>query len=497
MTLPSPLNDRRLSAIDGQSFDVAVVGGGINGSAAAARLAAAGYRVLLTERKDFGSGSSARSSRMMHCGLNYLALAKDVPSLRGKLRNLLLAGRMMRERNRLARSFPDRIAFKTLNIPLRKDDPVRPWQFGLAFLLLRLSGGGATPLNYRWTRGRDLAAHPLARYLGENLAGIASYSEAIFDWPERFCVDYALRAAGDGAAVLNYTALTGARQEGEGWQLDLSDSLHPGAVARVCARAVVNMAGVWSDQVNGLRGAGTPTVKPNRGCHLAVRLPAELRGIGLVNRNALGHMLICLPWQDFHILGPSETPLEDVDAPLRATDDDAAMLLREANTVMPGAGLGPGDVMFRWAGMRPASYEPGNPLGIWERRVHTSRKGDGPPWMSLSWGRLADHAFSARDAVRFASARLGKPAGGHPAPPTAAPAKAAGIAKVVTDEAPASVADVMFRRLGLGWHADRGLGRAEEAAEALSRLPGGKSVTDHLADYRRYLEDNFGPSGPA
>src|SRR3954468_12707739 len=64
--------------LSGQAFDVAIIGAGINGSSAAQHLAAAGYRVLLAERGDFGSGSSSRSSRLLHCGLRYLAPGRSI-----------------------------------------------------------------------------------------------------------------------------------------------------------------------------------------------------------------------------------------------------------------------------------------------------------------------------------------------------------------------------------------------------------------------------------
>lgn len=498
MKLPSPFDATRLASLNGKMFDVVVVGAGINGSAAAQALSSAGYNVLLIDRNDFGSGSSARSSRMMHCGLNYLALAKDACTLKQKARHFLMARRMMRERDRLARAHPDRLSFNTLHIPLTKGDPVRWWQVDVAFLLLRLLGGYATPLNYRRTRTRDLQRHPLARYLGNNLVGIASFSEAIFEWPERLCVDYALSAAKSGATVLNYTALMGASAKGTQWELSVSDCLHSHR-ATVRARAVVNMTGVWSDQVNRLRSDNAPpTVKPNRGCHLAVRLPAELRGVGLVRRNALGHMFMCMPWRDFHIIGPSETPLEHVDAPLRATDADVDMLLGQADDAMPGAHLVGTDVMFRWAGMRPATYEADNPLGSWDRKVYTSQYSGGPAWMSISWGRIADHAFSARDALAFVTKALGPPlatatAAASPMSSPANPqAPAVDFDHIVANEAPASVADIMFGRTGLGWNADRGLPQAAEAARALARLPAAKSAEQYLADYQAYLAATFG-----
>src|SRR5690606_7342271 len=80
------------------SYDVAIIGGGINGTSTAVELSKRGYKVALIERGDFGSGSSSRSSRIMHCGLNYLASALEAFTLKDKMSNLRLARRMMIER---------------------------------------------------------------------------------------------------------------------------------------------------------------------------------------------------------------------------------------------------------------------------------------------------------------------------------------------------------------------------------------------------------------
>src|SRR5262249_2079316 len=196
-----------LSAIDGRSFDVAVIGSGINGSAAAVALTEAGYDVLLVDKNDFGSGSSSRSSRMLHCGLNYLALARDARALADKLGNVSLARKMMQQRASLFARLRGRLTPMTLHIPLRVGDPAKPWQYDLAFALLKSLGGYSLPLHYRRTQKSELPAHPLARYLSGDLVGIASFSELVFDWPERVCVDYAMKAAEGGATVFNYVAM--------------------------------------------------------------------------------------------------------------------------------------------------------------------------------------------------------------------------------------------------------------------------------------------------
>src|SRR5690606_21211218 len=107
-----------------------------------------GYKVALIERSDFGSGSSSRSSRIMHCGLNYLASVLDAPTLKEKVNNLRLARSMMKERALLRKAFPDRLVPKTFVIPVRASDSIKLWQYDVAFSTLRALGGYDVPLNY-------------------------------------------------------------------------------------------------------------------------------------------------------------------------------------------------------------------------------------------------------------------------------------------------------------------------------------------------------------
>lgn len=489
--MASLLNHQSLPDLDGRSFDVAVIGGGINGTSTARTLASAGYRVLLVERNDFGSGSSSRSSRLLHCGLNYLAMANDAKSLRAKLKYVTLAKNMMGERARMYRALPGRMTPKTLHIPLRKNDAVKPWQFDMAFATLKCLGGHSVPLNYRRTTERQLPSHPLAPYLGDDLVGIVSYSELAFNWPERVCVDYALTAASHGATMLNYVTLTGVERSEGGWRLTLENSLKGAHRANVFSRAVINMTGAWSDNVNKLADAeAQPTVTPNKGCHFAVRLSPAFKGIGIVNRNALGHMFICLPWNDIHIIGPSESKLNGPSDRVEARDEDIDCLLRQARSEIPGANITRGDVLFRWAGMRPATFEYDNPLGGWDRRLHVTSNSDKSLWISMSWGRLADHLITSQEILGHVSSQLRPNA--PVAPVDALIPRSNELRQIVRDEGPLSVADVMFGRTGWGWSADLGRSRVPDIAAALAAASPDRTADDFAAEYLAYIEQVFG-----
>src|SRR5690606_23774303 len=138
------------------------------------------------------------------------------------------------------------------------------------------------------------------------------------------------------------------------------------------------------------------------------------------------------------------TPVEgdEADRPV-TTDADVALILDEANRTLPRLGLTPRHVLFCWAGLRPNTYEPGNPRGTWLRRIYEHRTSDGALIASISWGRLADHSFTASDLLAIARRRLGTPR------QTGARTESAFKA-----DTPRSVEDILFRRTGDGWSAN-------------------------------------------
>lgn len=468
-----------LLELNGKSFEAVVIGGGINGAASANRLAGAGYDVLLIDSGDFGSGSSSRSSRIMHCGLNYLAAAADATTIRSKISNVALAGQMMRERRRLRSVMRRRISPHTFYIPLRAGDPVALWKYDLAFATLNALSGWDSTLDYRRYRQNELGDIGITRYFGDGLTGLAAFTEYVFDWPERICVDYSLDAAAHGAMIRNYTQLVEAHSAGGRWRLTLADGRGETGTAKVDVKLLLNLAGPGSDLVNAACGfSDSRTVMPNKGCHIAVRLPEQFRSAGVISRNELGHLFLCVPWKNFHILGPTETPLKGFVREPVADEKDVTSILDQANVTLPRLGLTKRDVMFAWAGLRPATYDLGNPRGSWRRTIYDHLTRDNAPMVSVSWGRLADHSFTAADMLARARKYLG---------PRQSRAR---LSAQSGQDMPGSVEDILFRRTGAGWSADLGLSEAARAAAELQG--GGKSSEELVTGYIKMLAERFG-----
>jgi glycerol-3-phosphate dehydrogenase len=198
-----------LSTIDARRFDVAVIGAGVNGASAAQHLAGAGYSVLLVDKGDFCSGSSSRSSRLLHCGLRYLAPGGslwDFAFHPSRLKVALgMARQAMLSRRQFVQTTPERVKPLNFHFPLWRDGAYKPWQVDLALRILASLAPGDVPLDVRRINPEQARKTPLVRELRDldKLAGVAAFREYQFEWPERICMDAVLDAERLGAVVRN------------------------------------------------------------------------------------------------------------------------------------------------------------------------------------------------------------------------------------------------------------------------------------------------------
>ncbi len=201
-----------LAELDRRRFDAVVIGGGINGASSAQHLAAAGYAVLLVDKGDFASGSSGRSTRMLHCGLCYFETPRPVRDFLFhplRLRTALTMARAsMRTRAELATDSPGRLMPYTLCFPIHEDGPYKAWHLDLGFKILGTLGPKTVPLDYRRLPAEAARALPFVNQLAnpERLHSVATFREYMLDWPERFCIDAVLDAERMGTVVRNHKA---------------------------------------------------------------------------------------------------------------------------------------------------------------------------------------------------------------------------------------------------------------------------------------------------
>ncbi len=481
--------------LDGAHFDVAVIGAGVNGASTTQHLAAAGFTTLLVEQNDFASGSSSRSSRLLHCGLRYLAPGCSMwdfafhPSR--LITALSMARQAMESRSQMVRETPERVRSMTFSYPIYKETPYAPWQIDLAFSILKALGPKDVPLDYRRLSRPEACTRPLLRWLRDidALKGIAQFREYRFEWPERIALDAVLDAARLGAEVRNHTALRGLEREANGdWRLILADKLATEEVT-VTSTALVNTAGIWIDRVNRMADSNVGRrVTGTKGIHCMFRLPPNCADQGIASMNRDDEPFYCVPWRGLHYVGPTETLYDgDIDD-IHPEEKEIEWLLDEANHLLPGAEFKREKMLFAWAGVRPLTYDPDQPKGARSRELHDlSGEGfdnlyaltAGPIMTHRSAGELLTKRIAKRVRPSGAPGRLSFTARTYPDntnslaiddewPETTF----ADLNHAAAHELPANLIDLLFRRTGNGWTASMGTPMAEQAARQVAEQMG-------------------------
>ena len=396
-----------LAALDGGTFDVLVVGGGITGVGVALDAASRGWSTALVEAEDFSSGTSSKSSKLVHGGLRYLQ--------QGDVR---LVYEALRERKRLRRNAPHLVNVLPFMIPILTKDGVVPRRIsralGSAMWMYDLTGGWRIGRFHRRLRASSAARH-LPTMDRDRLAAAYLYYDAEAD-DARLCVAVARTAADHGAVMANRCRVVSMSSSGGMHTVRLRDTLD-GREFTAKARVVVNATGVWADDVRALdEGTHPDTIRPAKGVHLTVPWEKVRNDIAVVipvprDRRSL----FVVPWIAngdgtylFTYVGTTDTdykgPLDDP----QCTRDDINYVLDALNASIT-TGVTANDVTAVWAGLRPLVKSDGATSGRTadlSRRHKVSVSESGV--VTVTGGKLTTYREMAEDAVDAAERLLGQ-----------------------------------------------------------------------------------------
>lgn len=324
--------------------DLVVVGGGITGAGVALEAASRGLSVALLERHDFASGTSSRSSKLVHGGLRYL-----------QQRDFLLVYEALLERQRLLRMAPHLVRPLPFLIPLFGSNRVVARGIGWALTLYDLVGGYRIGKLHRRV-GLDETLRLMPTLRTDRLTAGFLYYDAQTDDARLTLAALRTAAVRFGALVANHCEVIRLEKDcrGEVSRVVAKDHLE-GAEVEIPCRAVANAAGLWVDDVRALDESGhRSSLRPAKGIH--VLLPRRLV------RNQVAAILpvpkdkrsiFVIPWSDeLTLVGTTDTDYEgDLEQP-EATAGDISYLLAALNTWM-STPVGPSDVVSSYAGLRP------------------------------------------------------------------------------------------------------------------------------------------------
>jgi glycerol-3-phosphate dehydrogenase len=407
-----------VSSLDGRTYDVAIVGAGINGCTAAQHLAAEGYSVVLLDKGDFGGGATSRSGRTLHCGLQILAPKKSVSEFLARpvelFTRLRLARRTAEDHAELCEIMAERLRPTDIAVPIYRRAGYSGWHVDVGARLIRHFNKGRSAIGYRRWKVPSQSPHPFVKALRsqENLASVIAFVDQRVEWPERTAIDAALNAEDIGAVVRNFARVVSfERSSGGLWHIGIKDCLAPRERANLSACVVLNLAGAWVDGIIRLAPAQediTRKVIAVKGVYLLVRLPSEYRGAGVAGINRVGEPICCLPCDDLHYIGPTETLFEGELEDVRPDEDDIRFLIEEFNHLVPALPVTRRDVVMAWAGVRAITRAQNYPKGkrLAFNVLHDLGREGLPNMFALSWGIIVHHRSTARDIVAAVSERI-------------------------------------------------------------------------------------------
>ena len=383
-----------------ETFDLLVIGGGITGCGVARDAAMRGWRVALIEKDDFASGTSSRSSRLVHGGLRYLEHG-----------HLGLVFEASRERRTLARIAPHLVRPQQFVWPVYEGARVPAWKLRIGLALYDALAMFRNLGRTRWLPPDEIGdLEPELRQHG--LVSGAIYYDAATD-DSRLTIVNARAAAELGAVVLNHASVVALGADDTHTRTVTVVDEETGTQLVTHARIVVNAAGPWSDFVTQLAVPTmvNHTVRPSRGSHILVpRHRIGNRGAITIISPIDGRVMFVLPagptGAEFTIIGTTETEFDGPPDEVRATTADIAYILRTANALFPAARLGMRDVVNAWAGIRPlvpsAQQDPGK-----VSREH-SITFVAPGVIAVRGGKLTTYRDMAAQAVRLAARQIGR-----------------------------------------------------------------------------------------
>jgi glycerol-3-phosphate dehydrogenase len=368
------------------AFDVAVVGGGINGCGVAREAVYKGYRTVLLEQNDFASATSSQSSKLIHGGIRYLETGE-----------FALVWEALHERRTLLEIAPHLVKPLELIIPIYRGSVRPPWMVRLGTILYDLLAGRQNIGGSRRVPKDELARIPYLRQ--EGLRGAVAYFDAQ-TLDSRLTLETALTARQAGATVLNYHPVTQARLEGGVYRLT-GTSTRTGAPWTCTARCVVNATGPWAPffERKTMAHATRPMVY-DRGIHFVIPSLGIRTGLALMGSDR--RLIFVLPWREkFTLIGTTESRFEGEDfTKVPPSEQEIVYLLDTFNEFFPERRLKRDEVLHIYSGVRTL-LTGGGSLSKLSRESEVVIESDAPgtAWVMLFGGKLTSYRSYAAGIV--------------------------------------------------------------------------------------------------
>lgn len=356
-TGPLPTRAQQLQSLQEKEFDVLVIGGGATGCGVALDAVSRGLSTALVEKFDFSSGTSSRSTKLIHGGVRYLQkaiLGFDVEQYRMVKEALAERGNLIQIAPHLAHPLP-------IMLPVYKW-----WQLPYYYVGIKcydlVAGRELLKSSYVLSKSKALELFPMLKR--DKLVGALVYYDGQHD-DARMCIAIALTAARLGASIANHTEVVDLQK------LTNEDGKPVLSGARVrdrmtgqefCIRAkcIVNATGPYTDFVRQLDNPSSPKIcQPSSGVHIVLPDYYSPANMGLLDPSTSdGRVIFFLPWEHATMAGTTDNSCEVTDNPTPSEAEIQFILKEIRNYLSPDVNVRRGDVLSAWSGIRPLVTNP-------------------------------------------------------------------------------------------------------------------------------------------
>jgi len=384
---------RDLLGLANGTFDLAIIGGGILGAGIARDAVLRGLSVALVEQADFGSGTSSRSTKLIHGGLRYLEHLE-----------FWLVAEACRERSLLLDLAPHLVQPLSFLLPAYRGDPRSLTQLRLGNTIydwLVPSRHPQLPRHRTLSPAEAVAQEPCLAE--KDLRGAVLFYDCQMD-DARLCLETILDAARHGAVCANYCRVTGLRREFDRITAAQVTALPHGQSLDLRAKLYINAAGPWVERVARLGPSATwpITLSPTKGVHLLLPRINHQHGIYFQSRQDR-RMLFLLPWDEVSLWGTTDTDYTGDPSAAYADDRDVDYLLKQLRLLVPNAVVRQADLITSFAGVRPLLRDPRHP----SRRPREERvTWHGENLLSVAGGKYTTFRAIAEKVVTAACRKL-------------------------------------------------------------------------------------------
>ncbi|PYX92462.1 MAG: hypothetical protein DMG71_17960 [Acidobacteria bacterium] len=370
-------------------YQVLVIGGGINGVAIARECARAGRRTLLVEEHDFGSGTTSRSTRMIHGGLRYLEHGE-----------IGLVRESLRARKHLLREHPHLVQPMQFLLAISPGSRRSALAVRTGLWLYRRLGGPKL-------RGSvsEMEKRRLEQWLDAGQRwSILDFEDAQCEFPERLVAEWLVEAIQAGAVVRNHARVLAVNvTHGKALGVLLRDQL-TGKEQRVDASWIINATGPWADRVCQRSSIRTsrPMVGGVRGSHIVLPRFAGAPTTALYTEAPDHRPIFVVPWNDQILVGTTEVPDSGDPGKTKPASDEIDYLLHSVKRLFPRAQISRNEIHYAFAGVRPLPFSPNQkPNGITRRNFLHDHAEDGASRMiSVIGGKLTTAAELACECAQ-------------------------------------------------------------------------------------------------